>query len=414
MSAALSSPASDESIPLVVHLIYRLDFGGLENLMVERINRMPANRYRHAIVCLTGYTDFSKKISKPGVALFALDKHPGLSLATHGRLWSLLRRLRPTVLHAYNLSAIEYAPIALLAGVPVRISGSHGRDASDPDGTNAKHNFLRRAMRPFYDCCYSNSADLLAWNRAVIGVSSRKSCLLANGIDTDKFHPRKMEPAEPAEPAPHASVPSAAGPMPFDAGLFVIGSVGRVQDVKDHASLVDAFIALRQQAPAQAARVRLAVIGDGPLLPALRAKVVAAGIADLVWLPGARNDVADLLRGFSLFALPSLAEGTPGSALEAMATGLPVIGTRVGGIPEVIDEGVTGAVVPPRDPQAMADAIERYCSDPALAVRHGAAGRQRVLQKYNMAAMIAAYMALYDSLCDNKNCLREPSKSCAE
>ena len=403
----IAAAAADNTIPLVVHLIYRLDFGGLENLMVERINRMPANRYRHAVVCLTGYTDFSRKITKPGVALYALDKQPGLSLATHVRLWNLLRQLKPTVLHAYNLSAIEYAPVALLAGVPVRISGSHGRDASDPDGTNPKHNFLRRAMRPFYDCCYSNSADLLAWNRAVIGVTDAKSCLLANGIDTDRFQPRGGEaPFAPLVPTPSAS--------PFTAGQFIIGSVGRVQDVKDHASLVDAFILLRQQMPAFAEHLRLAVIGDGPLLPALKTKVAATGLTDLVWLPGARNDVAELLRGFSVFALPSIAEGTPGSALEAMATGLPVVGTRVGGIPEVIDDGVTGTVVPPSDPQAMATAIGRYCSDPVLAARHGAAGRQRVLQKYNMAAMIAAYMALYDALCDDKNCLREPSKSCAE
>src|SRR5213595_3145581 len=105
--------AAMTDIPLIVHLIYRLDFGGLENLMVERINRMPADAYRHAVICLTDYTGFAEKISKPGVGLYALHKQPGLSLATHAALWKLLRRLQPAILHSYNLSAVEYAPAAL-------------------------------------------------------------------------------------------------------------------------------------------------------------------------------------------------------------------------------------------------------------------------------------------------------------
>src|SRR4051794_20218826 len=116
-----ANDAADIEVPLVVHLVYRLDFGGLENLMVERINRMPAEAYRHAVVALTEITDFADKIKKPGVGLYALNKQPGLSIKTHADLWKLLRRLKPVVLHTYNLAAAEYAPVAMLAGVPVRI-----------------------------------------------------------------------------------------------------------------------------------------------------------------------------------------------------------------------------------------------------------------------------------------------------
>lgn len=386
--------------PLVVHLIYRLDFGGLENLMVERINRMPAGAYRHAVVCLTDYTGFAKKIRRPGVGLYALHKRPGLSLGTHAALFKLLRRLRPAILHTYNLSAIEYAPAALLAGVPVRINGAHGRDASDPLGTNRKHNLLRRLMLPFYDCCYANSADMLDWSRTVIGVPERKSRLLANGIDADRFAPR----ADGAE---------GAGALPFDPACIVIGTVGRVQDVKDHATLLAAFVLLRERLPQLRERLRLAIVGDGPLLAPLRAQAAAAGLAGEVWLPGARNDIPAILRGLSVFAMSSIAEGTPGSALEAMASGLPVVGTRVGGIPEVIEDGVTGCVVPPSDAQAMAAALERYVLDPQMAARHGAAGRERVLRKYNMTAMVAAYQSLYDDLCQRKVKFRKPIK-CVE
>ena len=386
--------------PLVVHLIYRLDFGGLETLMVERINRMPAAAYRHAVVCLTDYNPrFAEKITRPGVELYALHKQAGLSLGTHAALWRLLRRLKPAVLHSYNLSAIEYAPVALAAGVPVRVNGAHGRDAADPQGRNRKHNALRRAMVPFYDCCYANSADMQVWNRDVIGVPDHKSRLLANGIDADKF-------SRAADGGRTSAV--------FAPECIVIGTVGRVQDVKNHACLVDAFILLRERMPELRERLRLAIVGDGPLLDALRAQAQAAGISDHVWLPGARTDIADILRGLDIFAMSSIAEGTPGSALEAMASSLPVVGTRVGGIPEVVDDGVTGFVVPASDPAAMAAALERYVRDPALARVHGQAGRERVQRLYNMNAMVAGYQSLYDTLCERKNRVRKNIKSCVE
>jgi sugar transferase (PEP-CTERM/EpsH1 system associated) len=390
--------APHNEAPLVVHLIYRLDFGGLENLMVERINRMPADAYRHAVVCLTGYTDFAKKITRPDVKLYSLGKQSGLSLGTHAALWKLLRKLKPAVLHSYNLSAIEYAPAALLAGVPVRVNGAHGRDAADPQGRNPKHNFLRRMMVPFYDCCYANSADMLEWNRTVIGVPAHKSRLLANGIDSDKFRPAAGDRSDAF----------------FAAGCIVIGTVGRIQDVKDHATLVDAFVQLLGRMPEQRAQLRLAIVGDGPLLEKLRAKVAAAGIADQVWLPGARTDIADILRGLDIFAMSSIAEGTPGSALEAMASGLPVVGTRVGGIPEVIADGVTGLLVPASDPAAMAQALERYARSPAMTREHGAAGRERVQRHYNMNAMVAGYQSMYDTLCERKTSFRKNIKSCVE
>jgi sugar transferase (PEP-CTERM/EpsH1 system associated) len=392
---------SVEAIPLVAHLIYRLDFGGLETLLVERINRLPPARYRHTVICLDDANPlFAQKITRSGTTVHALHKAAGLSAATHVRLWALLRRLRPAIFHSYNLSAIEYAPAALLAGVPVRINGAHGRDADDPEGRNGRHNLLRRAMTPFYHCCYANSKAMLDWNRDVIGVPARRSRLLGNGIDTEKFYPRGLK----EEGAPDAT-------RHFDEGCIVIGTVGRVQAVKDHATLLAAFALLRQRQPALAPRLRLAVIGDGPLLAALRARADAAGVGDAVWLPGARDDIAPVLRGFTVFAMSSLAEGTPGAALEAMASGLPVVGTRVGGLAEAITDGVTGLLVPPADPHAMAAALERYVTAPALAAGHGAAGRERVLRHYGMAAMVAAYQNLYDDMRDHATKAVRP---CAE
>jgi sugar transferase (PEP-CTERM/EpsH1 system associated) len=387
----------NNSVPLVVHLIYRLDFGGLEMLMVECINRMPADKYRHAIICLTDYTDFSKKINKPGVEIFSLHKPPGLAPLTHLRLWRLLRQLKPTILHTYNLSAIEYAVTAALANVPIRIHGEHGRDARDPHGVNRRHNLLRRWLLPFYDCYYAVSADLRNWLKTAIGVPDQKNLLLGNGIDTEKFHPA-------ADAAASTIVSADAQPISeaLPAGCFVIGTVGRIQDVKDHAGLVDAFIRLLALMPEKKSQLRLAIIGDGPLLPALRDKIDAAGIADQVWLPGARTDIAEIMRAFSLFVLPSIAEGTPITILEAMATGLPVIATRVGGVPEVVLHMVTGILVPVSDAEALAHAMAIYIKRPELAAQHGASAKERIQKHYSMASMLSAYTNMYDAMSNAK------------
>lgn len=379
--------------PLVVHLIYRLDFGGLETMLAECINRMPSHQYEHAVVCLNGYTNFAKKITRPGVAIYSLDKPPGLALATHLKLWKLLRQLRPAILHTYNLSAIEYTLTGALAGVPIRVHAEHGRDAADPEGKNRKHNMLRSLMTPLVDCYIPVSSDLQRWLRDVIHVPQSKNLLIKNGVDTEAFRPTAI--AQQKE-------------------NFIIGTVGRIQDVKNHIGLIDAFIRLREDMPAERSRLRLAIVGDGPLLPAVREKVAAAGITDMVWLPGARTDISDIIQTFSVFALPSIAEGTPVTLLEAMSAGLPVVATSVGGIPEVVVNDTTGKLVPANDAKALAAGIAHYVRQPELAAQHGAASRKRIERHYSMEAMLGAYTNLYDALCKTKKKFKEAVKPCAE
>jgi sugar transferase (PEP-CTERM/EpsH1 system associated) len=376
--------------PLVVHLTYALDVGGLETLLVDCINRMPPERYRHAVVCLTRYTEFAGRITQPGVELYALGKPPGLGLGTHLKFWKLMRRLRPAILHTYNLSALEYNFSGALAGIPVRIHAEHGRDASDPHGLNPKHNFLRRRLAPFIDCFIPVSEDLHRWLGETVRIPADKTLFIKNGVDTDKFA---------------AAAASAASPWGPDD--IVIGTVARIQDVKNHRDLVAAFARLRDLVPALRERLRLSIVGDGPLMGAVRAQVASLGLQDVVWLPGARDDVAGLLHGFSLFTLPSLAEGTPVSMLEAMACGLPVVASRVGGIPEVVTDGVEGTLVPVRDVEALAAALAAYVRDPALRHGHGEAARAKVEQSFSMRAMLEEYGRLYDRLCRDK--LRQPA-----
>jgi glycosyltransferase involved in cell wall biosynthesis len=149
--------------------------------------------------------------------------------------------------------------------------------------------------------------------------------------------------------------------------------------------------------PALRERMRLVMVGDGPLRAECRAVLAQAGVADLAWLPGERADVPALMRGLQGFVLPSLAEGISNTILEAMASGLPVIATAVGGNPELVSPGRTGELVPPDDVEAMAQALVRLAADPSRAAAMGRAGRAEVERRFSLQAMVAAYRALYES-----------------
>jgi len=180
-----------QGVPLVAHVIFRLDTGGLENGLVNLINRIPAQRFRHAIVCLTDYTAFRRRIKRGDVSVFALNKPPGNSPILHFKLWRLLMQLRPDIVHTRNFGALEAMLPAALAGVPVRVHGEHGHDIGDLDGSNRKCQLVRRAMKPFVHQYIALSKDLERYLHEKIRVPAAKVAQLYNGVDTELFHPAR-------------------------------------------------------------------------------------------------------------------------------------------------------------------------------------------------------------------------------
>lgn len=372
----------ESSVPLVVHVVYRLGIGGLENGVVNLINHMPPERYRHAIVCATDYGDFAKRISRQGVAVYALNKQPGNDLRAQYRFWKLLRQLNPAIVHTRNIGTIEYVIPALLARVARRVHGEHGRDMVDIDGSNKKYLFMRRLYAPFVNRFITMSRDLEQWLVEVVGIRQDKVAQLYNGVDLERFK-------------------SAATYSRDDFSLnkddFVIGTVGRLQGEKDQATLIRAF-ALLQTDTTVLVSMKLLIIGDGPERDRLEQLAVDCGIENKILFFGPRDDVASLLSLLDLFVLPSLGEGISNTILEAMAAALPVVATNVGGNPELVDEGITGLLVAAADEKAMADAIAMYIKTPKLLSQHGAAGRKVVEEKFSIAAMVNRYMETYDAL----------------
>ena len=368
----------------IVHVVYRFDTGGMENGMVNLFNSLPPDRYRHSVVALTGYTDFRRRIRAQPVEFHALDRKPGNGLGWTPRLWRLLRELKPDLVHTRNLAALEAQFVAAAAGVRATVHGEHGRDVFDLYGQNWRYNLLRRAAQPFVSNYIAVSRDLETWLRLAIRVPPRKLHQIYNGVDSDRFHPR-----DGARPA--------VLPEGFaGAETLVFGSVGRMAEVKDYPTLVRAFIELVGAHPVLAARARLVIVGEGSARAACQRLLDDAGLAHLAWLPGERHDIDAVMRAFDVFVLPSKNEGISNTILEALASGLPVIATAVGGNVELVEADVNGMLVAPGDTAAMARALHAYLEAPARIAEHGRLARLHAEQRFSIPVMAEAYATVYD------------------
>lgn len=361
--------------PVIVHLIYQLDIGGLERVMLNCITKMQVERnYQHVIISLTDANQFSQDDLNEPVDVYCLNKRPGSDISVHGKLFKLLRKIKPNILHTYNLATIEYHPIAWLAGVKGHIHAEHGRDINDPEGKNKKHNLLRRLMSPFLQYYVAVSENLFHWLKDEVRIPAKKVKLIHNGINTNTFNLPKVS-----------------------AAALRLSIIARLSPIKDHANLIDAFNVLKQDVVVETLP-QLNIIGDGPLRAELEAKVNQYQLADSIKFLGARDDIAQLLAQTDVFVLSSIAEGIPMTILEAMSSSTPIIATAVGGIPEVITNNIEGQLVEKQNPTALAEAIKLYIAQPERIRTQAVAARQRVVDEFSEESMVEQYSKYYDHI----------------
>ena len=376
MTSAFSRPTP--AMPLVVHVVNSLAVGGLENGVVNLVNTTAA-RFRHVIVCMTTDGPLHGRL-RPEVEVVVLGKRPGQDPWALLRLVRLLRHLRPLIVHSRNWPAVDAIPAARVARVPLVVHGEHGREVADPEGRDLRRNRIRRALAPLVHHFVTVSADLRRWLIEDVRVPAAKVTAIHNGVDLSRFGR-----AGKLESRMRLSLPADAS---------IVGTVGRLDPVKDQAGLIRAFAQVRAQHPA----ALLVVAGDGPCRAELERVAAGLGQRDHVRLLGNRDDIPTVMSALDVFVLPSIAEGISNTILEAMATGLPVVATRVGGNPELVEEGVGGALVPRSDPDALAAAIAAYTGDAELRRRHGQASRQRAIGHFSLERMAQAYANLYTAL----------------
>lgn len=372
--------------PLVIHVVFSFDVGGLENGIVNLLNHMPAEHFRHKIVALTYCApSFCERIRRQDVEFVSLHKTAGHGVKLYPALFRMFREEKPAIVHTRNLAALEMVVPAWLAGVPVRIHGEHGWDSFDREGTSRKYRLVRKLYSPFVSRYVALSRKIESYLLDKVGVGARRVKRICNGVDARRFAPVATRRTLPGSP--------------FDAPeLVVFGAVGRLQAVKDHASLIRAFAQMIRSDAQAEQRARLMIVGGGPLHAELDALVRSEGLEGHVWLAGERSDIPDAMTAMDVFVMPSLSEGISNTVLEAMASGLPVIATNVGGNPELVADGHNGLLVPAADPAALSAAMTALFRAPGRVAAMGQAGRGRVLQEFSLDAMVGSYLALYQNL----------------
>jgi sugar transferase (PEP-CTERM/EpsH1 system associated) len=375
--------------PLILHVIHHLMMGGMENGLVNLINTMPESAYRHAVICIEDFDAFRERITRRDVEVVPLFRSRIGIWRLRKRIYEVCRQMSPTVVHSRNMSGLDALLPARLAGVAHCVHGEHGWDVDNLDGTRWKPALLRRLNSPFVERFVTVSKDLEQFLTRRVGISSARISQIYNGVDTARFSPAG-EAARSIEGLP----PALRG-----TDQLLIGAVGRIQPVKDHETLIRAFAQVLQSQPALRGRLSLVIAGDGPLLRDMRQLAESLAVQERIWLPGAIRNVPDLMRGLDVFVLPSLREGISNTLLEAMASGLPVLATGVGGNVELVEDGRCGRLFAPRDVTTLARLLLEYASNPRLRREQGAEARRICLERFSLAAMVEQYTTLYDRLC---------------
>ena len=358
------------SAPLrVVHFLNSFAPGGMEH-GIANVIRGTTDGFTHAIVARTDARELPEWLPE-GTPVVEMQQPPGNSIRFLFRLRRVFRELKADIVHTRNWAGLDGILAARLGGIRNVVHGEHGFDIGDPDGSSRKRRFFRRRLLPRTRHITCVSRDMERWLKESVG-TSRPITQIYNGVDTDRFAP-----GADAEVLDELGLPSAT---------FVAVIVARLDPIKAHDVLFEAWREVRRSVPGAV----LLVVGDGPSESDLR-RLAGEGVHML----GARKDVPAILRTADLSVLCSRNEGVSNTILEAMSTGLPVVATEVGGNRELVADGETGRLVPPADPAALAAAIGVYADDAMLRHEHGAAGRQRVLVRFGIEAMVRSYEAVW-------------------
>jgi glycosyltransferase involved in cell wall biosynthesis len=362
-------------------VLHGMQVAGAEVLVAETIRRL-GERIRPTILCLDYVGALGERLRGEGVDLVCLGRKPGRDWGVAWRMAREIRARRIDILHAHQYSPFFYAALArVLAGGNTRlILTEHGRHYPDHVAP------LRRAVNrllldPLADAVNAVCGFSARSLNRVDGFSGRRIGVIENGIEIARYRTADDRDA----------LRRRLGLLPDKRYLI---KVARFHPIKDHATLLRGFAGVATARP----DVDLLLAGDGPLRGDLEALVSELGLKDRVHFLGVRHDVPELLQAADLFLLTSICEAASLTLLEALAAGLPVVVTAVGGNPEIVREGVEGLLVPRGDAAALTAAIGRVLDDSTLASAMGAAGRARAQERYQLGRTIDAYWHLYRQL----------------
>ncbi|WP_437992351.1 glycosyltransferase [Sorangium sp. So ce145] len=361
----------------IAHVVSSLKAGDAERVVVDLAALQRAAGHDVTVIAIADEPDgpYAEHLRRRGVEVQLLPKRRGFDVSMTARLVALFRARGSSLVHAHNQLPLVYAaPAGWLHRVPV-IHTKHGA-SEDLQGRR----WLRSAAAAFVDAHVAVSRPTAETLVSQGQVSAEKLHVIASGVDLSRFAP---------DPVARARVRAELG---ISQQAWVLGSVARLSAVNNNALL------LRAAAQALPEGGRLLLVGDGPERARLIALAHELGLSGRALFVGRRHCMPQMLAALDAFAVSSISEGLPLAVLEAMAAGLPVVATAVGGVPTALTDGYTGFLVPSGDAEALAARLTELRDDPARAARMGRYGRKVTLQRYSAARMVERYMDLYTLL----------------
>jgi|SRR5215831_4285483 len=371
----------------ILHVVSCLGMGGTEHGLLKVINGLGHERFEHRIcVVRTLDKDFARRMTS--VELYEVGSgNAGLQFPLL-RLASIMKAYRPHVVHTRNFGALEGIPASRVAGVPVAIHSEHGYELETVAGLPLRRRVMCRALFGMADAVFTVTENLRAYHAAQSWTPEQRLRVIYNGVDLETFTPSRTT----AEETRHRYC------IPAD--RIVIGSVGRLVPIKNQATLLRAAEMLAENG----CPIHVVLVGDGKEAPALKKQAAeSAALQGRVTFAGTSDRVSDLLSAMDIFVLPSISEGMSNTILEAMATALPVVVSRTGGNPELVDEGRSGYLFRPTDPRSLAGALGRLVQSEELRRGFGESAREAVVARFSLSGMIQRYDNLYRELMSVRN-----------
>lgn len=350
----------------VLHILHSFGIGGLEKGISMLINHA-SPEFEHIVLCLTCSGD-SKYLIPDSVPIHEMNKPSGNSILFIFKLAQKIRQIRPDVVHTRNWGGMDGVVASLLAGCSNIVHGEHGWGMDDPQGTNSKRKFARRWLSIGIKEFTVVSPPLKEWLENEVRVFSPVNQIF-NGVALSTAHDSSC-------------VSTLRQELGLPSNSLLVGTVARLDPIKDQAGLMFAFKYVREQV----VECHLLIVGDGP-----ERKNLEHLCFEGIHLLGMRTDVSEIMQSLDVFVLPSLSEGVSNTILEAMAAGLPVVATKVGGTRELIKHEHNGLLVEPRDYSALALALVKYLKNPSLRNQHGNRNQEIVNSRFSISAMVSAY-----------------------
>jgi glycosyltransferase involved in cell wall biosynthesis len=356
----------------VTHVTLSLDVGGLERNIVNQVREGHKLGQEVSVICLERPGTLAPQVEAMGAPVVCLHKCPGLRPELVGKMQRALRRLRPHVAHSHQIASLLYTGLAAGgAGVPLVVHTEHGRERY---ADRLRTRWLGRLAGLHAARFFCLSSDMATAVKAHRIVPPRKVRVILNGIDTACFQQR-------------GELHALRQALGIPSGAPVIGTVGRLTPVKRQELLIRAFAQVRERVP----QAHLLLVGDGPLRAQLQALANQLGAAETIHFVGYQPEPQQYLHLIDVFALTSASEGIPQALLEAAAAGIPGVASRVGGVPEVVEHGRTGLLVPFGDECALTEGLLSLLADPNVRQRMGSAARQRVEALFHIRRMAEKY-----------------------